>query len=255
MINYFVGSLLKYLPRTFLQRISKPIFYVISILYRGSTVTCPVCNYSLSSFFPYRRSTRSNALCTNCLSLERHRFLYLYLKDIKKIFVQNISILHIAPEICFIEKFREQKKFKYITADLESPLADIKMDIHAIPYEDNYFDVILCSHVFEHIDDDISALKEIGRVLKKNGFGIIMIPFYYPIPKMTYEDKSITKPRERELHFGQSDHLRKYGKDFKERFELSGMDVKIIKPEKILDSSQMKKYVINKSDIIILVSK
>ena len=49
-------------------------------------------------------------------------------------------------------------------------------DEQRIPFEKNYFDVILCNHVLEHVDNDILALKEIKKVLKKNGFGIVTVP-------------------------------------------------------------------------------
>jgi len=255
MIKSLVSFLLKNLPRTFLQRVSKPFFYLISFFYRGNNVNCPVCDSSFSNFFPYGREVRENALCTRCLSLERHRFLYIFLRDIKKTTNKNIKVLHIAPEICLIKKFQRIKNFEYVTADLDSPLADIKMDIHNMPFDDNKFDLIICNHVLEHVEDDIVALKEIKRVLKKEGYGIIMIPFYYPIPEITLEDYSIKEPKEREKIFGQSDHLRKYGKDFKKRFELSGMEVELIRPENILNSEKISKYGIKNSDLIISVFK
>ena len=255
MIKSLVSFLLKNLPRTFLQRVSKPFFYLISFFYRGNNVNCPVCDSSFSKFFPYGRDVRENALCTNCLSLERHRFLYIFLKDIKKTTNQNAKVLHIAPEICLIKKFNRIKNFEYITADLDSPLADVKMDIHNMTFDDNSFDLIICNHVLEHVEDDILALKEIRRVLKKEGYGIIMIPFYYPIPEITFEDDSVSNPEEREKIFGQSDHLRKYGKDFKKRFELSGMKIEVIRPDSILNSKKISRYGIKNSDLIISVIK
>ena len=255
MIKSLVSFLLKNLPRTFLQRVSKPFFYLISFFYRGNNVNCPVCDSSFSKFFPYGRDVRENALCTNCLSLERHRFLYIFLKDIKKTTNQNAKVLHIAPEICLIKKFNRIKNFEYITADLDSPLADVKMDIHNMTFDDNSFDLIICNHVLEHVEDDILALKEIRRVLKKEGYGIIMIPFYYPIPEITLEDDSVTNPEEREKIFGQSDHLRKYGKDFKKRFESSGMKIEVIRPDSILNSKKISRYGIKNSDLIISVIK
>ena len=109
MIKSLVSFFLRLFPRSFLQRISKPFFYVISFFYKGNRVICPICDSRFSTFFPYGRVTRENALCTNCLSLDRHRFLYLFLRDVKKIFNKKIKILHIAPEICFMEKFKKIK--------------------------------------------------------------------------------------------------------------------------------------------------
>ena len=183
MIKLFVGFLLRKIPRTFLQRISRPIFKLISIFYLGNNVTCPICESNFRKFFPYGRKVRDNALCTNCLSLERHRLIYIYLRRKTSILSGNNKILHIAPEACLIKKFKENSNIEYITADLSSPLADIKMDIHNMPFEDENFNFVMCNHVLEHVDDDIRALEEIRRVLKKGGKGIIQVPFYYPVPE------------------------------------------------------------------------
>ena len=177
MIKFIIGFLLKKFPRSFLQRISKPIFKIITLLYKGDVVFCPICKISLRKFFPYGRKVRENALCPNCLSLERHRLIYLYLKNETNFFNKKLNVLHIAPEQCFIEKFKNSKNLNYTTGDLNSPLADIKMDIHNMPFENNTFDVILCNHVLEHVENDILALKEIKRVLIKRGYSILQVPF------------------------------------------------------------------------------
>ena len=242
MIKPFIGFLLKKLPRTFLQRISKPIFNIISIFYNGDNVNCPICRKSFNKFFPYGREVRDNALCTNCLSLERHRLLYLFLIKKTSLFNDKCNVLHIAPEGCLINVFRGSDNINYTTADLYSPLADIKMDIHKMPFENNSFDFILCNHVLEHVENDIIALKEIKRVMKKGGLGIVQVPFYNPIPKKTFEDKSIKTDSAREIHFGQSDHVRKYGKDNTKRLESVGFNVKCYRPQELLNNSQIKKY-------------
>ena len=126
MIKSIVGFILRILPRPFLQLISKPIFKLISIFYRGKNVECPICNSRFSKFFPYGRDSRDNALCTNCLSLERHRLLYIYLFEKSDLLKKKINVLHIAPEECFIKIFKNHNKITYTTADLESPLAEIK---------------------------------------------------------------------------------------------------------------------------------
>ena len=194
MLRKLVGFLLRKLPRTLLQRISKPIFKIISIFYYGNKVKCPICKKSFKEFFPYGRETRNNALCTNCLSLERHRLIYLYLE-------KETKLLHIAPEACLINIFKRFDNIEYITADLNSPLADIKMDIHNMPFKEKSFDLILCNHVLEHVENDIKALEEIKRVLKMDGIGIVQVPFYNPIPKETLEDKSVTSKKESLVFF------------------------------------------------------
>jgi len=242
MLRKLVGFLLRKLPRTLLQRISKPIFKIISIFYYGNNVECPICNKSFKEFFPYGRKTRNNALCTNCLSLERHRLIYLYLEKKTLIFKNKTKLLHIAPEGCLISIFKRFDNIEYITADLNSPLADIKMDIHNMPFKENSFDLVLCNHVLEHVDNDIKALKEIKRVLKRDGIGIVQVPFYDPIPEKTIENKIVKSKREREKLYGQSDHVRKYGKDYKKRLESAGFNVKIVNSYTYLNKSEINKY-------------
>jgi ubiquinone/menaquinone biosynthesis C-methylase UbiE len=122
-----------------------------------------------------------------------------------------------------MKPFEKQHGDGYITADIESPLAKVKMDIHEMPFEDGRFDAVLCNHVLEHVRDDIQAMKEIRRVLKPGGWAIMQIPFFSPVPDVTFEDSSITDKREREKIFGQDDHVRKYGKDYTRRIQQAGL--------------------------------
>jgi len=255
MLRKLVGFLLRKLPRTLLQRISKPIFKIISIFYYGNKVKCPICKKSFKEFFPYGRETRNNALCTNCLSLERHRLIYLYLEKETSIFKKKTKLLHIAPEACLINIFKRFDNIEYITADLNSPLADIKMDIHNMPFKEKSFDLILCNHVLEHVENDIKALEEIKRVLKMDGIGIVQVPFYNPIPKETLEDKSVTSKKERELLYGQSDHVRKYGKDYRKRLESTGLKTKLKTPDSFLFNADIIRHSIIESEEIFIVSR
>jgi|TARA_B100001113_G_scaffold342915_1_gene329654 SAM-dependent methyltransferase len=255
MLRKLVGFLLRKLPRTLLQRISKPIFKIISIFYYGNKVKCPICKKSFKEFFPYGRETRNNALCTNCLSLERHRLIYLYLEKETSIFKKKTKLLHIAPEACLINIFKRFDNIEYITADLNSPLADIKMDIHNMPFKEKSFDLILCNHVLEHVENDIKALEEIKRVLKMDGIGIVQVPFYNPIPKETLEDKSVTSKKERELLYGQSDHVRKYGKDYRKRLESTGLKTKLKRPDSFLFNADIIRHSIIESEEIFIVSR
>jgi SAM-dependent methyltransferase len=150
--------------------------------------------------------------------------MWLYLKERTPFFQQKLRVLHIAPEACFIPRFEKLHGEDYITADIESPLAKVKMDIHQIPFKDNSFDAVLCNHVLEHVRDDVHAMEEIRRVLKPGGFSILQVPFFNPVPMSTFEDDSITDPREREKVFGQNDHVRKYGFDYPDRLRKAGLE-------------------------------
>ena len=218
-----ISLLIRYVPRKYLQRVAGLGLKFLSLAYSGSNVQCPVCGKGFRKFLPYGRiNPRPNALCPNCLSLERHRLIWLNLKA-SDFFKKPLQVLHIAPEACFIPRFEKAHGNGYITADIESPLAKVKMDIHEIPFNENTFDVVLCNHVLEHVDDDIRAMSEIQRVLKPGGFAILQVPFFNPIPEVTYEDKTITDARAREKAFGQDDHVRKFGKDYSKRIEQAGM--------------------------------
>ena len=255
MLNTLVGFLLKKIPRTLLQRVSKPFFKIISIFYAGNNVECPICKKSFKKFFPYGREARDNALCTNCLSLERHRLIYLYLKRESSIFTKNTQLLHIAPEACLIDIFKKSDNIEYTTADLYSPLAEIKMDIHNMPFDNNYFDFILCNHVLEHVENDIKALSEIKRVLKKGGRAIVQLPFYHPIPNKTIENKSITSKADREKLYGQDDHVRKYGKDYDKRLKEGGLKTMVIDQSKFLSNSEKIKYGLDLLENLYIIEK
>lgn len=218
-----ISWLIRHIPRKYLQRFTGIGRVVFSIVYAGNSVECPVCKKQFRKFLPYGRiEPRENALCPNCLSLERHRLIWLYLDRQTDFFNSKHDVLHIAPEVCFIKRFEKIHQDRYITGDLESPWAKVKMDIHHIPFPENSFDVVLCNHVLEHVQDDIQAMREIHRVLRPGGYAIMQVPFFHPIPEVTLEDTTINDPAEREKLFGQDDHVRKYGKDFTQRMSKAG---------------------------------
>jgi SAM-dependent methyltransferase len=219
-------------PRPWLIRFSLVFMRFASLFYRGDAVECPICGGRFRKFMSYGYNrVRPNVLCPKCLSLERHRLLWLFLKNKTDFFKENLKVLHIAPEQCFHKKFKKLKNLNYITADLESPLADIKLDIQNMPLADNEFDVVICNHVLEHVPDDYKAMHEIFRVLKKGGFAVMQVPTNYGMEK-TYEDASITDPAEREKHFRQKDHYRLYGRDYLQRLATVGF---ILKHDNFLD--------------------
>lgn len=246
-----ISWLIRFVPRKYLQRVGGLGLKIVGLFYRGSAVTCPVCETGFRTFLPYGRiNSRPNALCPNCLSLERHRLIWIYLKEKTNFFNQKLHILHIAPEACYIKRFEKIHGDQYITADIESPLAKVKMDIHEIPFAENTFDVVLCNHVLEHVRDDIKAMSEIHRVLKPGGFSILLVPFFNPIGDVTFEDNSITDPHEREKIFGQDDHVRKYGRDYAKRIERSGLKAVEDPFVNELSDEVRKKFGLAKGEII-----
>jgi predicted SAM-dependent methyltransferase len=135
------------------------------------------------------------------------------------------KMLHVAPEPFFESKFRQLLGDKYLTADLVDPRAMVKMDITNIDYPDQSFDVIYCSHVLEHVQDDRKAMREFYRTLKRTGWAILLVPI---IDTKTFEDFSITDPKERLKVFGHEDHVRRYGPDYVDRLKEAGFSVEII---------------------------
>ncbi|WP_186758318.1 class I SAM-dependent methyltransferase [Echinicola salinicaeni] len=248
-----ISFVIRYIPRRFLQLISHFILRIMAVFYKGDKVNCTVCDHSFRKFLPYGRKARENALCPNCLALERHRLMWLFLQQKTNFFSAPLKVLHVAPELCFIDRFEKLKNLDYITGDIESPLAKVKMDIHDIPFEDNSFDVVFCNHVMEHVDDDILACKEINRVLKPDGWGIIQSPVY-DIPK-TLEDKSVTSPTERERLFGQRDHVRKYGHDYAKRLSKSELVVEENNFVKELSIECISKHALPPKEIIYYCKK
>ena len=251
-----ISFIIRKVPRKYLQLVSAPALKVVGLFLRGDNVTCPIIGKSYSKFLPYGRiNPRPNALCPDSLSLERHRLLWLYLNQRTNFFGEPLHFLHIAPEQCFMKYFEAQHHEGYITADIESPLAKVKMDVHDIPFEANTFDAAMCNHVMEHVDDDIKAMSEIYRVLKPGGWAILQVPFFSPVPDVTFEDKSITSPKDREKWYGQDDHVRLYGKDYPERLRKAGFQVTEDRFIYELGDEAVEKYALPKGEIIYMCRK
>ncbi|NBB21108.1 methyltransferase domain-containing protein [Runella sp. CRIBMP] len=250
-----ISWVLRHVPRKYLQLVSHFGVKVLSVFYRGKGVECSVCGSEFRKFLPYGRSGRDNALCPSCLSLERHRLMYLYLQRKTPFFKANLKLLHVAPEYCFIDRFEKMKNLDYITADIESPLAKVKMDIHQIPFEANTFDVTFCNHVMEHVDDDIKAMSELHRVLKPGGWAIIQSPQDWSRAE-TFEDPTITDPKEREKHYWQDDHLRLFGRDYGKRLEKAGFRVtedRFVMNE--LSPEEVKRFALPANEVIYFCQK
>jgi SAM-dependent methyltransferase len=186
---------------------------------------CPCCKAHLRRFTPFGTIPRPEAQCPLCGSLERHRLISLYV--IKK---TNLfdgwpkRMLHVAPEPQLSHLFRAAESMEYLSADLSAPGAMVKMDITDIQYPDNTFDIIYCSHVLEHVTDDRRAMREFYRVLKPGGWAILQVPV---VGNTTLEDSSVISPEERQRLFGQHDHVRQYGLDYKERLIGAGFCVTV----------------------------
>lgn len=245
-------SILNTVPRPWLIKVSYLVRPIIAFSLKGNKYTDPIDGKSFRRFLPYGYGKqRENALSPSTLSLERHRLMWLFLRDDTDFFTskEKIKTLHIAPEQCFLDLFRKQKNLEYITSDLESPIADVKADICNLPFDDNSFDVIFCNHVLEHIINDTKAMQELYRVLKKGGFGIFQIPQDLSREK-TFEDNTITNRRERAEIFGQYDHVRVYGRDYFNKLRSVGFAVDEIDYTKKITREKLERYCLMKNEIL-----
>ena len=244
--------ILNTIPRPLLIRLSYIARPLLAFALKGTAFTDPIDGRSFRMFLPYGyEKQRNNVLSPSTLSLERHRLLWLYLKNETDFFTATVKkkVLHFAPEQAFYKLFRNQKNIDYTTTDLFSPLADVKADICNLPFPDNSYDLILCNHVLEHIPDDTKAMQELFRVLKPGGMGIFQIPQDLS-RTTTFSDDTITDQKERAQIFGQYDHVRIYGKDYFNKLRSIGFTVIEENYTEKISPDQVYKYCLAKGEII-----
>jgi SAM-dependent methyltransferase len=213
------------------------------IRYKGNAYTCPICGYHARSFLPAGLyAKRVNEKCPSCGSLTRHRHVWLFLEEYLKD-RSEVTILHFSPEKHIADRLVKRAGVDYKTSQYDLNVsADYYLDIQAIDMPDNQFDIIICSHVLEHIPDDQKAMREMHRILKARGIAIILVPLWPSEKHATYENAAITDERDRIMHFGQYDHLRIYGLDVADRLENAGFQVEIVDMEKRIEESSSKRY-------------
>jgi SAM-dependent methyltransferase len=195
---------------------------IYSLFYYGNIYKCNICNCNLRQFV---KNERNDLVCPNCGSLNRDRKLW---HIINENYLPNANtILDFSPSRCFNRKMKSLKNINYFSTDLSGNfLADYKYDITKIDCETEKFDLIICYHILEHIIEDLKAMKELHRVLKKNGVLVIQTPFK---DGEIYEDSLIKSENDRLLHFGQEDHVRIYSKTgLKTRLESISFEVNVI---------------------------
>ncbi len=203
----------------------------------GRRYYCPLCASNLRRLRPYgfdfpvlaeKRviggGFRPNAQCPVCKSTDRERLLYLYITRKTDLLERAGRLLHVAPEPGLGARLREIPGIDYLSADLAADRVMVRMDITAIEFPDDSFDVIICNHVLEHIPDDRRAMRELHRVMRPGGWGILQVPMSLTLER-TFEDPTVRSPAERERVFGQSDHLRIYAADYVDRLASSGFAV------------------------------
>lgn len=223
--------------------------------YLGRGRECPICGARRRKFLPYGYVTsREDALCPRCLSLERHRLIWLWLERHSDLFAAHPHILHIAPEVSLMRHFKRHYKGckeRYTTADLESPLADMHFDVQHIPMEARSIDVVICNHLLEHVVNDRLALSELYRILKPGGWGIMLVPEDRS-RATTFEDDTITDAKERTRLFGQYDHRRVYGRDYDLRLAEAGFVVERIAVAELLSPEERIRHAVGNDDLVVV---
>ena len=197
---------------------------------------------------------RENVICPYCGSMDRTRWTYINLVKHTEIFQSECRVLHFAPqwaEELLSKAIKCNKKTEYYPADFSPILpGELKIDMTDIPFKDNYFDYIIVNHVLEHVKNDETAVQELIRVLKPTGNIILSFPIC--TDNVTDEDISEMTPEERTERFGQDDHMRLYGKDYKERLEKFGLKITVYSPKDVFSDSEITQYGLIKDDICLI---
>ncbi len=226
---------------------------------KGNNRYCVICDSNIQEFLavnldhlekksPFQN--REKAKCPVCGSLERHRLIYVYLKNKTNIFNAPLKkVLHTAPETLLTEKLVTNQYIDYVSSDINPKTigAMLKIDLTDIDIADHTFDVVISSHVLEHILDDKKALSEIYRILKPGGWALILVPI---IAEKTFTVSGIKKEQDRIRFYGKEDHVRGYGLDFKEMLQNTGFKVKVINYAKQLGDAEIQYQCLLKEDFI-----
>lgn len=185
--------------------------------YLGTSVECVCCGGRFGRF--------AGSECPWCGAAPRQRQLLIYLQTATDLFDRPYRLLHIAPERCLLRRFSTLPLVTYVSGDL-SDSAMLRFDVTKLPFADGSFDAIICLHVLEHVEDDLSAMREFRRVLTPEGLAVLQVPIG---GETTIEDP-VTDPRERLKRYGQEDHVRLYGRDFEKRLVNAGFRVTRVNP-------------------------
>lgn len=244
---YFVKPLI---PKFIYEDLITIFYFWRRLFFLGKNVNCPCCGKSYRAFFSSGKGD-----CPGCGAACRHRNLYYFLSREKRIFDnQRLKILHFAPEKGSIRFFSGYNPENYLTADLNSPRAKYHFDITKIPFDDNSFDIIISSHVLEHIPDDRAAMKELYRILRPGGYSIHQAPVDTKRAS-TFEDPGVVTNKMRDKIYGHPDHKRIYGLDYPERLQDAGFTVHLLDYIAQLPPEIIGRHGLNPSETIYYCTK
>jgi len=243
-------------------RIVKLFLYAMAGWAPGGQRRCVLCNHKVWRFMPYRSGRRSvaplmsvldvvgsdveNFECPRCGAHDRERHLLLYMRASGLMEgLQEMSILHFAPEIRLSRLLRAAAPESYLPCDLFPRSPDVLcVDMQEMQFESGTFDLVMANHVLEHVDDVSAALCEIFRVLKPGGFAILQTPFS-PLLHNTWSDQGIDSPEARLQAYGQEDHVRLFGRDIFEILVSTGFQSFVKAHAGCLGDIDVKKFGVN----------
>lgn len=223
-------------------------------LFSGTGVECPFCGWTGRSFAPGGLDRRPKRKCPRCGSLERYRMLLLYLLERSDVFWRSaVSLLDVAPTPYFRRFVDSYPQVSYVGTDL-TPVGPgvVSTDLTRAGFRSASFDLILCFHVLEHVPDDIAAMAELRRCLRRDGELVIQVPLREGLP--TEEDLE-APPEERLRRFGKDDHVRYYGDDVVDRLVSVGFEVSKNKPREWLGEPRFDKHGLKGDDQILLICR
>jgi SAM-dependent methyltransferase len=237
------------IPKNILNKFEKQIRSLFAFCYKGSGVTCPICERDFKRFIPLNPDKEhTNHICPRCGSAQRQRLLWLYLTAECRILSDSIYFLHFSPRPCLVNKLKTVPGLTYITSDPHEKSMDRQFDLTNVKDESEIFDLIVCYHILEHIPDDRKAMQEVYRLLKPAGIALFQVPYW---EDDTYEDPDIQTPDDRRKAFGQQDHVRVYGfQDFINRLSQTGFQVIPVKYGEKLGTQTCNKYVLDEKEVI-----
>ena len=238
-----LSSIQRRLPVRARFTIRNGVLLVRGLLHKGNRKRCPCCGWSLRSFVDKWSllSTTPDGYCPRCNSKARHRRIWLFLDRDLAVSTTPRRILDVGPWSSLGWGFRRLPLVSYTGVDLRRrhQHVGVQGDITVAPFRDRSFDIVLCNHVLEHIDDDRAAIDELHRLVRPGGLAVVSVPLRAEGP--TFEDASITSPEDRERFFGERGHVRFYGLDLQERLQDAGFRVEF-RPGAAIDQEDMKYY-------------